>query len=168
MKMQLTKKAIQEENEALRREIEQLQSERQLLLNSEKSLKDTTQQQDKRIDTLNEIISGMKKELDETKKQAAGYKQEHNGLTDTKSILRDVKSRLDGPAVALNKQIEKLMAQLADERNRANSLEHDLYNRYEDSQRIQFLEGKVQAYEAMFRVNPVRTEWGDNEQVDVL
>jgi len=175
MKMQLNKKALQEENEALKHEIEQLrktngalQAEKLLLFNGTESLKDTTQQQDKRIDSLNEIISGMKKEIDETKKRAAGYKQELDGLTDTKSILRDIKFRLDGPAAALNKRIEELETQITSERNRASNMERDLYNRHEDSQRIQFLEGKVQAYEAMFRVNPVRTAWGGNEPVDML
>jgi len=162
--MQLNKKALQEENEELRHDIEQLRCDiEQWKQDAQKYKRDKEGALD-RINSLNIVIDGIKKEQDETKKQAAGYKQELDGLTDIKSILRDIKFRLDGPAVSLNKQIEELMARLADEQDRANNLERDLCNRYEDSQRIQFLEGKVQAYEAMFRVNPVRIAWGEIEQ----
>lgn len=141
-----------------------LQDENHFLLNSQKSLQDTTRQQDKRIDALNEAISGTKKELDASKKQAAEYKREIDGLSDTKSVLDNLMSILRSPHNDYQKVVTELRDELQREKVRADGFQRDLINAQCDLQRIQFLEGKVQAYEAMFRVNPIKTAWGEIEQ----
>lgn len=171
----MTNKAdLQKQVEGLQKEIEQykqannrLQSDNQSHLRNIESLKDTTSQQDKRLDGLNVAVSEYKKEADIAKKQAAGYKQELDGLSDTKAVLDNLMSILRSPHNDYQKVVNELNDMLQQERTRADDFQRDFINAQCDLQRIQFLEGKVQAYEAMLRVNPVRAEWGEIERGEI-
>lgn len=149
------KKAIQDENETLKREIEQWKSENETLKRNIESLKDTTSQQDKRIDSLNTAISEYKTEANNAKKQADEFKKEIESLTDTKAVLDRLMSIFRNPHNDYQKVINELNDMLSQERIRTNALEQELRNIQFDIQHNKFLDGKVQAYETILKARPV-------------
>jgi len=173
--MNKNKKELQEENEALKIELEEfkqqmetLQSENNGLLSDKAVLKQQLSQESEKNDRLNGKVSGLLKESMNSKNQLAEYKREIDNLSDTKTVLDGLMDILRSPHNDYQRVVDELNDRFCQEKSRADALDQELRNIQYDIQQIKFLDGKVQAYEAMFRVNPVRAAWGDIEPGEML
>lgn|GEM_PF-3241156 len=83
-------------------------------------------------------------------------KRELKALTDVTTVINDIKSHINTAPDILKKQIQELEARLAAESNKVLGLTCQLESMQPLLDRYQFLDGKVQAYELMFRPMPER------------
>jgi len=161
--MNLNKKELQEENEALRIELEDYKKQVEELQSKYNNCMNDIAQNKKINCSLLDKASDLEKRMKDSQNQAAEYKKELDNLSDTKTVINKIMDILRSPHNDYQRVVNELNDRLSQEKSRADALDQELRNIQYDIQQIKFLDGKVQAYEAMFRVNPVRAAWGDIE-----
>jgi len=164
----MNKKELQEENEVLKIELEEFKQQVETLQSHYNDRKRVIAEYDETNNILQTIVSDLQKELKDSQNKVAEYKRELDNLSDTKTVLDKLMNILRSPHNDYQRVVDELNDRFRQEKSRADLLDQELKNIQFDIQQIKFLDGKVQAYEAMFRVNPVRAAWGDIEPGETL
>lgn len=152
----LNKKALQEENEVLKLEIEQYEKAIQEFREAEIFIKEQRDEARKALAEEGIKCRAHISDVSQAKQEIRELKRELGALTDVKTIMAELKKCISAPNKSIEDKNNSLIAENDCLKCDLQDLQAENNRLTQEFQRLGYLEGKIEAYERMLSLSQSR------------